>query len=116
MTKEHANFVADVIAFMQVAGIRVKGQRVAIIRDPSKEKVGSIFLAEEAQRKEPRGTIVALGRTLTEEDDVAVGDRVMYTKYSPIHFTLNMPGDRKADIELFHVSDIYLQWEGDDVA
>lgn len=117
MTKEHAEYVADVIAFFKASGVRVRGERVCIVRDPSMEKTsGGLFIPEEGKRKEPRGTVVSIGRTVPVEADIEVGDRVMYTKYSPIHFTIKMPDGRTADVEMFHVSDIYLSWRGDDVA
>jgi co-chaperonin GroES (HSP10) len=119
MNKEHADFVVDVMAAFEAAGIQVFGERVAIIRDPAHEKTesGLLYIPEEGKRKEPRGTIVALGRNVDpDKDDIHRGDRVMYTKYSPIHFTINMPDGSKADVELFHISDIYLLWKGDDCA
>jgi len=115
MTKEHARFVADVIATFMVGRLMVRGERVAVVRDPSEEKIGSIILAPEAQRKEPRGTIVAVGGGVDDNEDIQVGDRVMYTKYSPIHFTINLPTGEKADVELFHISDIYITYADGDV-
>ena len=115
MNKEHANYVADVIAGLTVGKISVFGKRVAVIRDPSADKTaGGLYIPEEGKRKEPRGTIVGVGREVLDEDGVEVGDRVLYTKYSPIHFTVNLPDGRKADLELLHVSDVYLGWRGGD--
>jgi chaperonin GroES len=110
--KEHMDFVADVIAGLQVQHIDVFGQRVAVVRDPSEEKTaGGLYIPEEGKRKEPRGTIVAVGNKVEDEDGVDVGDRVMYTKYAPIHFSIVLPDGRKADLELLHVSDIYMGWK-----
>ena len=114
MTPKHADYVANVIAGFAASGIKVRGERVAVVRDPSATMVGSLHLPEDAQRKEPRGTVVALGRKIdSEKDDVFVADRVMYTKYSPIHFEMVLPDGQKVDIEMFHINDLYLTWEGD---
>ncbi len=115
MDQTHKDFITNVIAGFMVSGIQVKGQRVAVVRDPTETKVGSIYLADEAQRKEPTGTIVALGKKVVAEDEVAVGDRIMYTKYAPIQFKVSLPDDSRVDVELFHVNDIYLEWTGDAV-
>ena len=108
--KQHMEFVADVIASLQAMEITTFGRRVAVVRDPTVEKVGSLFIPEAGKRREPRGTIVALGNDVDAEDGVRVGDRVMYTKYAPIHFTVTMPDGREAELELLHVSDLYLGW------
>lgn len=114
MATEHASYIVDVIAGFAASGVKVRGERVAIVRDPSATMVGSLHLPDEAQRKEPRGTVVALGRKIdSEKDDVFVGDRVMYTKYSPIHFEMALPDGQKVDLEMFHINDLYLIWEGD---
>ncbi len=116
MTKEHMDHIVDVVAAFEVSRLGVRGERVAVVRDPSIEKIGSIILATEAQRKESRGTIVAIGRSVGEDEDLHVGDRIMYTKYSPINFVINLVDGTKADVELFHVTDVYLVYAGDELA
>lgn len=110
MDMEHADRVANTIAGIRAMNLSVFGKRVAVVRDPSEEKVGLLYIPEEGKRKEPRGTIVALGRDIEAEDDVEVGYRVLFTKYAPIHFTITLPTGEKSDIELMHMTDIYMGW------
>lgn len=112
---EHQEFVADVIAGLKAMDIVIYGPRIAVIRDPEEEQTrGGIFLPETARKKEPRGTVVAIGLGVENEGDVLygfeIGDRVMYTKYNPILFTVNLPDGREAGLELMHVSDLYIGW------
>ena len=64
--KDHESFVLDVIAGLQAMGIVVYGERIAVVRDPEVEKIGSLYVPEEGKRKEPRGTVVAHGIGLAE--------------------------------------------------
>ena len=112
---EHEQFVRDVIAGLQAMGIIIYGERVAVVRDPEQEKVGLLYIPEEGKRKEPRGIVVGQGLGLLELEDsitagLEVGDRVMYTKYNPIDFSITLPDGRIAKLELMHVSDLYLGW------
>lgn len=115
MTK-HQTYVNDVIAGLAAAGIVIYGPRIAVIRDPEEEMTeGGIILPETHRKKEPRGTVVAVGLGVDrdEEDPLAgmqVGDRVMYTKYNPILFNVTLPDGQKAGLELMHVSDLYIGW------
>lgn len=113
---EHQLFVNDVIAGIKATGIVIYGPRIAVIRDPEEEKTkGGLFIPDQARRKEPRGTVVALGLGVDQdtEDPIAgmkVGDRVMYTKYNPILFNITLPDGQEAGLELMHVSDLYIGW------
>ena len=113
--KKHSDFVLDVIAGLEAMGIVVYGERIAVIRDPEEEMIGSIIVPDSAQKKEPRGTVVAHGLGIAELDTsrtagMHVGDRIMYTKYNPIEFIITLPDGEKAKLEVMHVSDLYLGW------
>jgi len=113
--KSHEDFVLDVIAGLRAMKIVVWGERVAVVRDPEIEKIGSLYIPEEGKRKEPRGTVVARGIGLDAMDEslvagLSVGDQVMYTKYNPIDFFITLPDGTEARLELMHVSDLYLGW------
>jgi co-chaperonin GroES (HSP10) len=113
---EHQEFVRDVIAGIIATGVIIYGPRIAVIRDPEEEvSKGGIILPEQARRKEPRGTVVAIGLGVDRDEDdpvagMAVGDRVMYTKYNPILFNITLPNGQEAGLELMHVSDLYIGW------
>lgn len=117
MTNEHKELALDIIAGMKVAGIDVCYERLAILRDEAEEKIGSIYVPEEAKVKPKRGTLVAIGDGV--DPDVAakmqLGMRCMFTKYTPIQFTVDLPDGRKVALDLIHVSDMYLKWFGDGV-
>lgn len=112
---EHADYVRDVIAYMKAANIVVFNARVAVIRDPEDEVTkGGIIIPEEGKRKLPRGTVVGVGLGVDDPaGDTAgfqIGDKVMFTKYNPILFGINLPDGREAMLELMHVSDLYIGW------
>lgn len=111
----HEDFVRDVIAYIKAANIVVFNARIAVIREPEEEVTkGGIIIPEEGKRKLPRGTVVAVGLGVEQDgSDVAgyrVGDQVMFTKYNPILFGINLPDGREVNLELMHVSDLYLGW------
>lgn len=112
---EHEQFVLDVAAYLKAANIVVFNARIAVVRDPEDEvSKGGIIIPDEAKRKLPRGTVVGIGLGVEDNGvDVAgyrIGDRVMFTKYNPILFTISLPDGREANLELMHVSDLYLGW------
>lgn len=110
---EHEEHVINVTAAIQATGMVVYNARIAVIRDPDEDVTkGGIIIPEEAKRKEPRGTVVAIGLGVEEGDmtGYAIGDRVMYTKYNPILFGIVMPDGEKVNLELMHVSDLYIGW------
>lgn len=113
--EEHKEFVTDVIAGLKALGIIAYGTRVAVVRDPERDKIGSIFVPDTAKRKEPRGHVVlrGMGLDLLENSQIAglkVGDHVMYTKYNPIDFFVTLPNGEEVRLELMDVSDLYLGW------
>lgn len=112
----HEDFVKDVIAGLFATGVIIYGPRIAVIRDPEEEtSKGGIYLPETARKKEPRGTVVAIGLGVERDEDdpvagMQIGDRVMYTKYNPILFNITLPDGRTAALELMHISDLYIGW------
>lgn len=114
---EHQNFVENVIAGLDAMEIVIYGPRIAVVRDPEEEQTkGGIYLPEQSRRKEPRGTVVSIGLGVDDYADEGVlygfelGDRVLYTKYNPILFTVTLPDGTDVDLELMHVSDLYIGW------
>lgn len=114
--EEHAEYVQDVIAGIRAMGLDIVGERVAVVRDPEVERIGSIIVPDTAKKKEPRGTIVGIGVGVAAMEESAVlglrvGKHAMYTKYNPIDFFVTLPNGTEARLELMHVSDIYMSWE-----
>lgn len=111
---EHEQFVIDVAAYIKASGMVVYNARIAIIRDPEDEvSTGGIIIPEEAKRKHLRGTVVGIGLGVDVDGDIAgyrVLDKVMFTKYNPILFGIDLPDGREVKLELMHVSDLYLGW------
>jgi chaperonin GroES len=114
ITPEHEQLVLDTIAGMQAMNIVVFGPRIAVIRDPEEERTkGGLYIPEEGKRKEPRGTVVAVGVGVDTDEVIfgfQPGDRVLYTKYNPIAFKINLPSGETVDLELMHVNDLYIGW------
>jgi co-chaperonin GroES (HSP10) len=111
---EHEQHILNVMAFIQKSGIVFYNARVAVIRDPEDSVTkGGIVIPDQAKRKIPRGTVVGIGLGVELAEDAPgtkIGDKVMYTKYNPILFNLPMPNGDEANIELMHVSDLYIGW------
>lgn len=114
---DHQGFVQDVIAAIHATGMVLYGMRIAVVRDPAETQTkGGILLPDQAQRKEPTGMVVAIGLGVDDEDaggvpaGMRVGDHVMYTKYNPIEFRIELPDGRDAKLEVMHVSDLYIGW------
>jgi chaperonin GroES len=70
--------------------------RVVVRRaDPEQKTAGGIFIPDTAQEKPVEGTVVAVGPGARSEDgklhplDVAVGDRVLFGKWSGTEVTLD---------------------------
>jgi len=106
----------NTIAYMQKANIVVFNARIAVLREPPEEVTkGGIIIPEQGKRKIPKGTVVGigLGVDVSDDDDVAgfrVGDKVMYTKYNPTLFGITLPTGEEVQLELMHVSDLYIGW------
>jgi co-chaperonin GroES (HSP10) len=114
--EEHTEYVKDVTAGLAAMGMDIVGERIAVVRDPELEQIGSIIVPDTARKKEPRGTIVGVGVGVAAMEDSAVlgievGKRAMYTKYNPIDFYVTLPNGVQARLELMHVSDVYLCWK-----
>ena len=112
---KHDDLVMDTIAGIKAQGLVIYGQRIAVMRDPEDDvSKGGIIIPDEAKRKEPRGTVVAVGLGVTDDEDMLVGtepgDRVMYTRYNPITFMIHLPDGQEVTLELMHVSDLYIGW------
>ena len=62
--------------------------RLLVVPDPAKEKTDAgVYIPEEAQEKEFRGTVVAAGEGYVENgsfipNQIKVGDRILYGRYS----------------------------------
>lgn len=116
MDDTQRDFLVNVIASIEATGMVFYGERIAVIRDPEEEKTkGGLFIPDQARRKEPRGTVVAIGLGVDCSDDnpvtgLKVGDRVMYTKYNPIAFNVTLLDGQQVSLELMHVSDLYIGW------
>ncbi len=111
---EHQQHVLNTIAYMTKANIVVYNARIAVIRDPEDTvSPGGIIIPDAAQRKIPRGTVVGVGLGVSMADDAPgtkIGDQVMYTKYNPTLFTIKLPNGETSDLEIMHVSDLYIGW------
>ncbi len=67
--------------------IPINGQILLKPAEAAEKTSGGIFLPESGQEKPQEGEIIAVAEDATEE--VAVGDRVIYKKYSGTEVTMN---------------------------
>lgn len=93
-------------------GYLVHGERVAVMRAATKEKVGSLYIPDNAKRLASFGTIVALGRDVTFE--LFVGDEISVDKYTPsvINVKLGDAEDDAVELCLLHQLDVRMSWPG----
>lgn len=63
--------------------IRPLGKNIVVRRLPAKEMEGSIYIPDNAKEKPAEGTVLAAG---FEVKDIAVGDNVIFAKYSGTEF------------------------------
>lgn len=110
----HLNKVAETTAYIAEAGLRIARTRIAIVRDPASDYVGSIIIPEEGKILRTKGTVVGIGEGVlllagTDEDPgVEIGDRWMYTKYGGVVMRLDLPSGKEAEVELVNYTDLYI--------
>jgi chaperonin GroES len=96
---------------------KVYGAKVAIIRDEAPDTTeGGSIIPDTAKAKMPVGTIIAIGTIMEDEGldyGFKPGDRVMFSKYGGTSFEVKVPGDTLL-VELVHIKDIYVGWEGEE--
>lgn len=106
----------DVAAQLEAQGFILYGPRVAVIRDPEAEKIGNIFVPEQAKNKPLRGTVVMVGvGAQTDEEGnptgLQVGDRVTFSKYFNTLFELPLvDGKTQVYVEVVSINDVYIGW------
>ena len=102
----------DVAAQIEAQQFTLYGPRIAVIRDPADEMIGSIIVPDEAKIKPIRGTIVMVGSS-TEDFELGwfqIGDRVTFTKYRNTLFDLPLINGDRVYVEVIHANDIYIGW------
>lgn len=105
LTREEA---IDVAARLRAQDFLLLEDRVAVIRDPEEEEVSGIIIPETSRNQPIRGTVVMIGDMV--QNDIDVGDRVAFTKYRPTRFQLPLVGGENVQVEVMHVSDVYIRW------
>jgi co-chaperonin GroES (HSP10) len=104
----------EIMQALEDNGLRLRGERVAILQDEGKETYidGGLIARPETHEDMPlAGTIVALGSGVSDEDQDLYGAHVHFNRFSVITFTLTLDGlDQTIALHVMHVSDIY--WEG----
>jgi co-chaperonin GroES (HSP10) len=95
------------------------GPRIAIVREGAVEKIGKLFVPEEAKEKKLAGTIVMLGNGINsgpeahQFEGLRAGQWVTFNKYNGVEHKIRL-SDREVIIEVLHARDIYIVWEGTD--
>lgn len=126
MTREET---LEFSAWLEVAGIVLYGQRVAVLRDEAGDFApGSshIVVPESHKKKEKKGTVVMVGhgvRTKLEEGEEAddltdliglnVGDKVLFNVYNTLEVALPTRDGKLVRVDIFHVADIYFGFRPD---
>lgn len=101
----------DAAAQLEAEGFIMYEERIGVIRDPEQEKIGSLYVPDQARNRPLRGTVVMIGAGVSEEFGIYVGDRITFSKYFNILFDLPlMNGEDTVYVEVVHVSDLYIGW------
>lgn len=116
MKAEHKDLALRTIAGIEALGFSFLGPRAAILRDPAEDVTrGGIIIPDEAKRKLPKGTVVALGSGADFDDEqlrhfvCEKGDRVLFSKYGGNTFAVTLPDGREVELELISVMDVYIR-------
>lgn len=92
------------------------GERVGFIVDPAETQVGLIELPDNVTFRKQSGTIVMVGVDVnTAKHNVRVGDRVLFTKYSPQELELSRDDGTGVTVCVTHIADLYVGWRDDDL-
>jgi co-chaperonin GroES (HSP10) len=114
--KEHRTECIRIAAELEAMKYRFHHQRVIVLRDePIKETKAGIILPKQAEVKKERGTVIALGAGVSEDDglgDLDVLDRIVFTKYNPVLIKLLDSDGKEMVLEVMHTADIYVSWPG----
>ena len=92
--------------------LEVLEDRVIIVRIPDEEKIGSLWVPDQAKIANTEGYIVALGQGLTSDQSardycpVAVGDRVLFSRYAGVQFNYGGRSDYK-EMVILRLADIH---------
>jgi len=88
------------------------GGRIWVIRDePFEETKGGLIIPDAAKRKRQTGTVVGISTQAQEEEpDLKILDHIAFTKYEPILIQLADTAGNMMDIEVMHVTDMYVFW------
>jgi co-chaperonin GroES (HSP10) len=83
------------------------GDRVMLIRDESQTHFGLVELPDQLRKQS--GTIVMIGVDVDlTKHDVKIGDRVLFTKWSPAEIVLELPDGSEVGVIIFHIHDLYV--------
>ena len=91
---------------------RLRGERLAILRDEAAETIGSgILIAAEQYKEAPlSGTVVAVGSKVSPDEGCFVGQTVNFNKFNVLQFSLSLSEfDDPVILDVLHLPDIY--WE-----
>lgn len=110
----HRNECIRIVAELTVMKYRFHRERIVTFPDKRIEKsAGGLHIPDEAQGKPAKGTVVAIGSDVDQEKEkLALLDRVLFTKYTPILITLLDSGGEEMQLEVMHPTDVYVSWEG----
>lgn len=112
--KELARFAA----FTAASGRVLYGERVAVIRDESDDKLSeNIFAADTEKRQKSTGTVVYTGLAITPKHKtlagLAIGDVVAFNTYQPLEMLWPDKDGGTVKVLIFHAHDIYVGWRPD---
>ena len=112
MTPSEAMVVA---AEFRKQGRKTFGDRVMFIRDDGDTQIGAIHIPGEIKKQS--GTIVMIGVDVDlSKHDVAIGDRILFTRYLPPEIELNRLDDQMVLVNIVHISDLYVGWDAPELS
>lgn len=96
---------------MKASKRRLKGERLAILRDESSDsydKDGLIARPESYKNAPLSGRIVAIGNRVSPDEGFYLGQEVNFNKYNVNGFALALEGyEEPFEMDVLHVLDIY---------
>lgn len=105
--------IKEFAAWIEANGVVFFGEKVVVVRDQADETLGSgiIIASKTHQKKQKRGTVVAIGLGIDEEHKelagLNIGDRVIFNVYNTLELEIPDKNGVPHTVQVFHAADIY---------
>jgi len=102
----------EFVAWQEVSGGRVPGERVMVIRDETQTRTNSgLYIPDQAQRKPGRGIVVGIGGGVDLDDPkwagITIGSTVLFNSYNVVGLSMTDKEGSPVRVSILHNADVY---------